>query len=95
VILKIPLQIQADLTDSLPTWQITLLLYFIILVLVAVMALDDVSTLSIDQCRKRQKVLRQKITGCGNRIHKVIDGSLSRREAKRLLEEARTLLGET
>ena len=95
MILKIPLQIQAGLTDSLPTWQIILLLYFITLLFVAVMALDDVSTLSIDQCRKRQKVLRQKITGCGNRIRKVIDGSLSRREAKRLLEEARTLLGET
>ena len=93
--LKIPLQIQENSTDSLPTWQITLLLYSIILLFVAVMALDDVSTLSIDHCRKRQKVLRQKITGCGNRIRKVIDGSLSRREAKRLLEEARTLLGET
>ena len=59
------------------------------------MALDDFSTLTVEQCRKRQKVLRQKITGCGNRIRKIIDGSLSRHEAKRLSEEARTLLGET
>lgn len=59
------------------------------------MALDNVSTMTVDQCKGRQKILRQNITGCTNCIRRVIDGSLSRREAERLLNEARTFLGET
>ncbi|KAI9557306.1 hypothetical protein GHT06_017134 [Daphnia sinensis] len=56
---------------------------------------EDIATLTIDQCKSRQKLLRKKITGCCTRIRKVITSSLSRREATRLLEDARTLLGES
>ena len=56
---------------------------------------EDIATLTIDQCRARQKVLRQKITGCCTRMRKVITNKLSRREATRLLDEARTLLGDS
>jgi len=59
------------------------------------MANEDISTLSLDQCKLKQKILRQKITGCCTRIRKVIDSSLSRREAERLLNEANTFLEET
>jgi len=59
------------------------------------MSTDDTSTLSIEQCKLRQKLLRQKITGCLTRVRKVIENSLSRREAERLLNEARTFLGDT
>ncbi|KZS02100.1 Uncharacterized protein APZ42_000998, partial [Daphnia magna] len=56
---------------------------------------EDIAALTIDQCRGRQKVLRQKITGCCTRIRKVITNKLSRREATRLLDDARTLLGDS
>ncbi|KZR96096.1 Uncharacterized protein APZ42_009763, partial [Daphnia magna] len=74
----------------------TLLLALILrLILAFVIMAEDIAALTIDQCRGRQKVLRQKITGCCTRIRKVITNKLSRREATRLLDDARTLLGDS
>ncbi|KZS02401.1 Uncharacterized protein APZ42_000575, partial [Daphnia magna] len=56
---------------------------------------EDIAALTIDQCRGCQKVLRQKITGCCTRIRKVITNKFSRREDTRLLDDARTLLGDS
>lgn len=56
---------------------------------------EDTTTLTLDQCKGKQKLLRSKITGCCTRIRRVIDGKLSRREAERLLMEVRAHLEET
>jgi hypothetical protein len=55
---------------------------------------EDITTLTLDQCKGKQKLLRSKITGCCTRIRRVIDGKLSRREAERLLTEVRAHLEE-
>jgi hypothetical protein len=73
-----------------------LLLALILRFLLAfVIMAEDIATFTIDQCRGRQKVLRQNITGCCTRMWKVITNKLSRREAMRLLDDARTLLGDS
>ncbi|XP_045027086.1 uncharacterized protein LOC123470616 [Daphnia magna] len=83
-----------DRRTALPST--TLLLALILrFILAFVITAEDITALTIDQCRGCQKVLRQKITGCCTRIRKVITNKLSRREATRLLDDARTLLGDS
>jgi hypothetical protein len=73
-----------------------LLLALILRFLLAIFIMaEDIAAFTIDQCRAHQKVLRFKITGCCTRMRKVITNKLSRREATRLLDEARTLLGDS
>jgi hypothetical protein len=56
---------------------------------------EDITTLTLDQCKGKQKLIRAKITGCCTRIRRVISNKQSRREAEKLLNEARAHLGET
>ncbi|EFX64144.1 hypothetical protein DAPPUDRAFT_229858 [Daphnia pulex] len=56
---------------------------------------EDITTLTLDQCKGKQKLIREKITSCCTRIRRVISNKQSRREAEKLLNEARAHLGET
>lgn len=54
----------------------------------------DLLTWSFDQCKKRQKVLRSKVTSCHNRIKNIVTKKLSRRDSEKQLYDARGFLGE-
>ncbi|XP_046459823.1 uncharacterized protein LOC124206177 [Daphnia pulex] len=58
------------------------------------MANPPVSTWTLDVCKGRQKVVRSRITGCHTRINHIVTAGLSRRDAEKLLADARVLLGE-
>ncbi|KAI9553677.1 hypothetical protein GHT06_021605 [Daphnia sinensis] len=56
---------------------------------------EDIDNLTLEQCKARQRQLRHKITGCCTRTRRVIASKLSRREAERLLAEARGHLSDS
>ena len=58
------------------------------------MANPPVSTWTLDDCKKRQKLVRSRITGCHTRINHIVTTGLSRRDAEKLLADGRVLLGE-
>ena len=58
------------------------------------MANPPVSTWTLDDCKKRQKLVRSRITGCHTRINHIVTAGLSRRDAEKLLADGRVLLGE-
>ncbi|XP_045030437.1 uncharacterized protein LOC123472631 [Daphnia magna] len=53
-----------------------------------------ISGWTLEDCKARQKVVRSRITNCHSRINHIVRGHFSRRDAEKLLAEARVFLGE-
>ncbi|EFX75752.1 hypothetical protein DAPPUDRAFT_323077 [Daphnia pulex] len=49
---------------------------------------------ALEACKAKQRGIRYKITGCHTRIQNIVTNNLSRRDAKKHLNDARNLLGD-